>query len=238
MTGRKWSLLSSDSIKSQGNGMDVHQERARLSIRKRLFTEHVVGTRTSSRSIWTTFSEILFQFYIVLWGARSWTTWFLGSLAIQDITWFHSILMVFLKHASVHYFVHRFVSQSLDSFNWIAVYWLARRGQSPVSYAAKPVEALIHSVPSKISLSAATARRCTVQHHGQHLLSTSSSALSRSRTSGGSTSKRPPKNNQTRALGSFLPSVTNAGWGILTTLHLDVETPAQCGLLRVKSTWN
>lgn len=229
MRGRKWSLLSSDSVKSQRNSTKVHQGRARLSIRKRHFTEQVVGTR----SIWTTFSEIWFQFYIALCGARSWTGWFLGSLAIQDITWFHTILMVFLKHASVHYFIQRFVSQSPDSFNGIPVCW-----HTLVSYIPMPVEVPIHPVQNKTSLSAQSPHGAEPFSTTDSTCSTSSLALSQSRTSLGSTSKHPPKNNQTQTLGLFLPSVTNAGWGILTTFLPDVETPPQCVLLQVKSTWN
>ena len=70
--------------KTQGNGMGLCQERIRLIVRKRLYSTGwwawnwlpraviVALNCQSSRSIWTTLSDILSDFWVVLYGSRSW----------------------------------------------------------------------------------------------------------------------------------------------------------------------
>ena len=76
-----------DSDRTWRNGMGLCQGRVMLGVRKRFWTRgwqahnrlpRAVGTALScwsSRSIWTALSDIGFECWMVLYGARSWTQW-------------------------------------------------------------------------------------------------------------------------------------------------------------------
>ena len=82
--GQHWVLFSGDSNRIRGNGMELCQGRGRWGI------GYTRGWRTKNRlrravvtvpscqslsSIWTTFSDIGFEFRVFLCGARGWIQW-------------------------------------------------------------------------------------------------------------------------------------------------------------------
>jgi len=125
--GQHWYLLSGDSNGTPGNGMEVSQGRVSWVLGNGLH-QRMVGTEQaaqgsghspkcqSSRSVWAVFSDIKFEVWVVLWGARNWIRWSHRDVDLFILRIFCDSMILF--HDSLNYLL---VSHSFDA----TVYTLA-----------------------------------------------------------------------------------------------------------------
>jgi len=96
--GSQWSLFSSDSDRTQGNGMEVNQQMVKLDSRKRFFTERVAGhwNRSQNKVCQNSgsvcqCSQTWFERWIGFYGSRSWNwlyLWVPSNSEYSMILWY------------------------------------------------------------------------------------------------------------------------------------------------------